>query len=66
MKRKLNRTDKRSLTAADVAIFMKSYGRQRQKRREPNDRQYDREQELALKQMSPEVLDVLLRDDEDT
>ena len=65
MKRKLDRTDKRNLTAADVAIFMKSYGRQRQKRREPNDRQYDREQELTLKRMPPEALDALLRDDEE-
>jgi hypothetical protein len=58
MKRKLDRTDKRNLTAADVAIFMKSYGRQRQKRREPNktsvliypnDAFWNREKEIRMR-----------------
>lgn len=65
MPRKLNQAEKRSLRAADLAVFMKQYGRQRQKGVEPNDRQYDREQEEAIKRLKPEDLDALLRDDEE-
>ena len=66
MPKKLNRDEKRALRAANLALFIKSYGRQSQKGVEPNDRQYSREEEEAIKRLRPEELDALLRDDEDS
>jgi hypothetical protein len=62
--RKLNRDEKRALRAANLATFMRQYGRHRQKGVEPNDRRYDRELEAELKKVAPDELDALLRDDE--
>jgi hypothetical protein len=64
-RRHLNLEEKRALRTADVAYFVKAYSRKAQKRREPNDRHYSRELEQKLKQLMPEELDRLLRDDED-
>jgi hypothetical protein len=52
--------------AEALALFSQQYARKAQKRREPNDRRYDRRVEQRAKQMSPEQLDALLRQgDED-
>jgi hypothetical protein len=61
---KLNQAEKRALSVADVANFMRQYGRRRQKGAEPNDRRYDRELEASLKKLDPSKLDGLMRDDE--
>ena len=59
--RKLNLTEKRAKTAEDISRFVKQYARKAQKRQEPNDRDYDRKIEQAVKRMRPEDLDELLR-----
>ena len=41
------------------------YARKCQRRREPNDRRYDRGLEQMFKRMRPEELDRLMRDDLD-
>lgn len=64
MRRKLNRDEKRALQSAAIATFVRQYGRRRPKSGEPNDRAYDRELEADLKRLSPERLDILIRDDE--
>ena len=64
-RRHLNLAEKRALRAADVAGFAKSYARKAQKRREPNDRHYNRELEQKLTRLKPDELDRLLREDED-
>ncbi len=64
-KRKLNADQKRALRAAKVNRFMQDYGRQSQKRVEPNDRKYDRDIESEGKRLKPEDLDSLMRDDEE-
>jgi hypothetical protein len=48
-----------------VSIFVQQYGRKAQRGVEPNDRRYSRELEMFLKQLRPEELDWLMRDDED-
>ena len=63
-KKRLNTEQRRALKAASVQIFIKQYGRKAQKDTEPNDRSYDRDLERAVKQMRPEELDALLRDQE--
>jgi hypothetical protein len=63
-KRRLNADQKRALKAASLQTFVQEYGRQAQKGVEPNDRDYDRDLEKAIKQMKPEELDKLLRDGE--
>lgn len=63
-RRHLNAEQKRALRAATLQTFVQKYGRKAQKRVEPNDRQYDREMEKAARQMKPDELDSLLRDDE--
>ena len=60
-----NLAEKRALRAASVANFARAYARKAQKRREPNDRRYDREFEQKIKRLRPDELDRLLRDDED-
>jgi hypothetical protein len=63
-KRHLNADQKRALKAATVSVFVRQYARRAQRGIEPNDRRYDRRVERALKQLQPEELDLLLRDDE--
>lgn len=60
----LNADEKHRLTAADLQLFTKQYGRKAQKGMEPNDRRYPREIERKAKRMPPEVLDQLLRGEE--
>jgi hypothetical protein len=64
MRRHLNADQKRALKAATVSIFMQRYGRKAQRGVEPNDRCYSRKVERALKQLKPEALDRLMREDE--
>ncbi len=62
-KRRLSRAETRALQIANVGLFAKEYRRKAQKRREPNDRRYNRELEEKLKRMRPADLDRLLNDD---
>ena len=66
-RRHLNAAEKRALKAASAHEFVKGYGRKAQKGIEPNDRSYDEKFDKALrqKQVKPEDLDRLLRDDEE-
>lgn len=64
MGKKFNGEQRRSRRAAEVAIFMRQYGRRKQKREEPNDRVYDRDLEASLKRLSPDDLSALMHDDE--
>ena len=48
-----------------MCLFAQQYGRKAQRGVEPNDRRYSREMERKLKQLKPERLDLLMRDDED-
>jgi hypothetical protein len=64
-RRVLNADQRRALKAATVSVFLRQYGRKAQRGVEPNDRRYSREVEKALKQLKPEVLDALMRDDEE-
>lgn len=61
----LNADQKRALGAAAVFVFAQQYGRKAQRGAEPNDRRYSRKMERKLKQLKPERLDLLMRDDED-
>jgi len=60
-----NRIEKRSLRAADVAVFVRQYGRKAQKGIEPNDRRFNEDVERAVKRMDPTVFDGLMREDEE-
>lgn len=60
-----NRSEKRALMAAEVAVFARQYARRKQRGMDPNDRGYDRELEEQLKKMDPAELDRLLREDDD-
>ena len=64
-RRHLNADQKRALRAAAVCLFAQQYGRKAQRGVEPNDGRYSREMERKLKQLKPERLDLLMRDDED-
>jgi len=64
-RRHLNADERRALRTADVRRFVQQYGRKAQKGVEPNDRRYKRETETVVKQMKPEELDRLLREDKD-
>jgi len=63
-RRHLNADQKRALKAATVNLFVQQYGRKAQRGVEPNDRKYSRDLEKALRQLRPEELDSLMRDDE--
>ena len=63
-RKRLNASQKRALAAANVKTFVQKYGRKAQKGVEPNDRHFDKKVQRAIKQMKPDVLDQLLRDDE--
>jgi hypothetical protein len=65
IKRRPNASQKRALKSATLKTFVQQYARKAQRGAEPNDRRYDREVERAIKQLKPEELDRLLRDDED-
>lgn len=54
---------RRKELAADLAVFIRAYGRKAPHRGEPNDRGYDRHLEFRLKRMRPEELDSLLHHD---
>ena len=60
-----NRDQKRSLSAADISVFVQQYGRKAQKGVEPNDRRFNEDVERRVKRMDPVVLDHLMRDDEE-
>jgi hypothetical protein len=62
-RKRLNASEKRALAAAAVGRFVRQYERKAQKGVEPNDRRYDRKVEKAVKRMTPQQLDELLRDD---
>jgi hypothetical protein len=64
-RRRLNIDQKRALKAAAVSVFVQRYGKKAQRGVEPNDRRYDRDVERALKQLKPDALDSLMRDDEE-
>jgi len=46
---------------AKVAAFLRKYGRKGQRRREPNDRRFDRQIQPMIRRMKPEELDRLMR-----
>ncbi len=51
--------------AAELAAFIRQYGRKAPKSGEPNDRSYDRTLEARIKRMRLEELDMLMRDEDD-
>jgi hypothetical protein len=63
-RKRLNADQRRERKAADIQLFAKQYARPAQKGIEPNDRRYRRDVERQVKQMRPEELDILLRDEE--
>ena len=64
-RRHLSRDERRVLWAAQIAVFVKQYGRKAQKGAEPDDRRQSWEVERRVRHMDPLTLDGLLRDDED-
>ena len=64
-RRRLNAEQKRALKVATVRVFVQQYARKAQHGMEPNDRRYSRDVEKALRQLKPERLDALMRDDEE-
>lgn len=65
LKKKLNRDQQRARKAGEFAVFMRQYARKAQRGVEPNDRQFDRGIESAVKRMPADELDRLLREDDD-
>lgn len=65
LKKKLNRDQQRARKAGELAVFMRQYTRKAQRGVEPNDRQFDRSIESAVKRMPAAELDRLLREDDD-
>ena len=63
-RRRPNRSEKQSLRAADIAIFVRQYGRKAQKGVEPNDRKFNEDVERLVKRMDPVMLDRWMREDE--
>jgi hypothetical protein len=63
-RRHINADQKRALKSATLQTFVQQYARKAHKGFDPNDRRYDREVERAIKHLTPETLDSLLRDDE--
>lgn len=61
----VKRRKKRSISEADAGVFLKKYGRRAHPKHDPNDRSYDRTVEKKIKQMKPEDLDRLLREDDE-
>lgn len=50
----------KKISENDVGQFIKAYGRKSQPGQEPNDRDYSRRIEQAIKRLPPEQLDQLL------
>lgn len=46
-----------------IGPFLQQYGRKAHRGHDPNDRRYDRKIEQAIKSLSPESLDELLREE---
>lgn len=63
-KKHRNVAEKHALRVAEIAVFIKQYGRKAQRGADPNDRTYDRDVEQMIRHMDPVELDRLLRDDE--
>jgi hypothetical protein len=60
-------TRRRERLSAQIGTFMAQYRRpKRPGKGEPNDRKYDRALEERIKRMSPQELDALLRDENDS
>jgi hypothetical protein len=49
----------------ELACFVQRYGRKAQKQGDPNDRQYDKKLEKAMRRLPPTDLSDLLSDDGD-
>ena len=45
---------------AEIAVFVRKYGRKHYPGRDPNDRNYSRKVEKLIKQMKPKELDELM------
>jgi hypothetical protein len=56
---------KRKLTEAEIATFMRQYGRKRPRSGEPNDRRYSHDIQERLRHMDPEEIDALLHGQDD-
>lgn len=63
---KRNAVDKRKIQSDRLNVFVKKYARKAQAGRDPNDRTYDRELKEKLRRTKPEVLDQILRNEEET
>ena len=50
---------------AEIGTFIKQYKRKAHAGWDPNDRNYDRELEMKIKNMSPEELDEIMRGEEE-
>jgi hypothetical protein len=61
--KKLNRDEKQAMKVGRLANFLRQYNRKAQRGAEPNDRGYDRRFESAVKRMSADEFDRLIRDD---
>lgn len=64
-RRRLNASQKRALKTARMAIYLKQVGRKAQRGVEPNDRRDSYGIGQKLRQISPEEMDLLMREDED-
>jgi len=64
-KKKLNRDERRARQSGSLAQFVRQYGRKSQRGIEPNDRHYSDETQKKVRRMKPELLDALLREDEE-
>jgi hypothetical protein len=54
---------RRQRLASQLGTFVRLYGRKADARHDPNDRRYDRGTEERVKNMKPQELDMLLRDE---
>jgi uncharacterized protein (TIGR02996 family) len=59
------RRSRREVLEANIGLFLRQYARKAQKSSDPNDRDYSREIEEAVKRMKPEELDRLMRGESD-
>jgi hypothetical protein len=65
VRKRLNASGRRTLKAAALQLFVKQVGRKAQKGEEPNDRSYSWKTAAAVRRMSSDQLDELLRDGEE-
>ncbi len=62
----MNERQRKRKLQADLARFAKEYARKKRPGKgEPNDRAFDKELRNRLRRMRPEVIDKLLRDEEE-